>query len=739
MIKLGRYLKPFLISILAVIALLYGQAQCELALPDYMSDIVNVGIQKGGIEDGVPMVIRESEYRRIALFLEENEQKLFSDNYVLLETGKASDAQKESYPVLEKENVFVLKDIEEETRKELADVLLKPEMLVSAIEQQSQDPTSEWSQKLHGQDPFALISVMKPEQLAGLQQEIDQQLNALGSSTLEAAGAAFVKNEYRRIGMDLDALQNDYILLSGGKMLLIALLGTVCAVIVGLLSSRIAAGLSRNLRGKVFEKVEHFSNEEFNHFSTSSLITRTTNDIQQVQMVMVMMLRIVIYAPIMGIGAIVHVIDSGADMSWIIALCVVILLSLIGVLMSVAMPKFKINQKLIDKINGVTREFLDGMLVIRAFNTQAYEEKKFADVNEKMMKTNLFINRTMSLMMPAMMMIMNGASLLIVWVGGHQIEAGSIQIGDMMAFIQYSMQIIMSFLMIAMVAVILPRASVSANRILEVLQCDTRISDPLQPKYFDENKKGYIDFQHVSFRYPGAEEDVLHDISFTARPGETTAFIGSTGSGKSTIINLVPRFFDVTEGSIQVDGVDIREVAQHELRDKIGYVPQKGILFSGDIASNLRYAKEDAMQSELEEACRIAQATEFIESKPEGYETKIAQGGTNVSGGQKQRLSIARALVKQPEIYIFDDSFSALDFKTDARLRSALNEVTKKTKATVLLVAQRISSIMHAERIVVLDKGRVAGIGTHEELMKTCEVYQEIAYSQLSKEELENE
>lgn len=739
MIKLGRYLKPFLISILAVIALLYGQAQCELALPDYMSDIVNVGIQKGGIEDGVPMVIRESEYRRIALFLEENEQKLFSDNYVLLETGKASDAQKESYPVLEKENVFVLKDIEEETRKEQAAVLLKPEMLVSAIEQQSQDPTSEWSQKLHGQDPFALISVMKPEQLAELQQEIDQQLNALGSSTLEAAGAAFVKNEYRRIGMDLDALQNDYILLSGGKMLLIALLGTVCAVIVGLLSSRIAAGLSRNLRGKVFEKVEHFSNEEFNHFSTSSLITRTTNDIQQVQMVMVMMLRIVIYAPIMGIGAIVHVIDSGADMSWIIALCVVILLSLIGVLMSVAMPKFKINQKLIDKINGVTREFLDGMLVIRAFNTQAYEEKKFADVNEKMMKTNLFINRTMSLMMPAMMMIMNGASLLIVWVGGHQIEAGSIQIGDMMAFIQYSMQIIMSFLMIAMVAVILPRASVSANRILEVLQCDTRISDPLQPKYFDENKKGYIDFQHVSFRYPGAEEDVLHDISFTARPGETTAFIGSTGSGKSTIINLVPRFFDVTEGSIQVDGVDIREVAQHELRDKIGYVPQKGILFSGDIASNLRYAKEDAMQSELEEACRIAQATEFIESKPEGYETKIAQGGTNVSGGQKQRLSIARALVKQPEIYIFDDSFSALDFKTDARLRSALNEVTKKTKATVLLVAQRISSIMHAERIVVLDKGRVAGIGTHEELMKTCEVYQEIAYSQLSKEELENE
>lgn len=739
MLKLGKYLKPFILPVILVIALLYGQAQCELALPDYMSNIVNTGIQKGGIEDGVPSVIRESEYMRIALFMSEEDQTLFKDNYSLIESGLATDNQIETYPILESENVYELKSIDGDVKEQLANALMKPELLVSGIEQQAQDPESELSQQLHGLDPFIAILMMPAEQINSMKAEIDQEIDALGTSTMQAAGATFVKNEYKEIGMNLDTIQNNYILMSGGKMLLIALGSALCAILVGLLASRIAAGLARNLRKDVFEKVENFSNEEFNKFSTSSLITRTTNDIQQIQMVLVMMLRIVIYAPIMGFGAIMHVLNSGADMTWIIALCVIILLSLIAVLMSIAMPKFKINQKLIDKINGVTREFLDGMPVIRAFNTQKHEEQKFDDVNAKMMKTNLFINRVMSFMMPAMMLIMNGASLLIVWVGGHQIEAGAIQIGDMMAFIQYSMQIIMSFLMIAMVAVILPRASVSANRILEVLNSKVKIKDPINPKHFDKNKRGYIDFQHVSFRYPGAEEDVLHDINFTAKPGETTAFIGSTGSGKSTIINLVPRFFDVSEGAILVDGVDIRDVTQHELRDKIGYVPQKGMLFSGDIESNLRYAKEDATQKELDTAAEIAQATEFISSKAEGYATPIAQGGTNVSGGQKQRLSIARALVKQPEIYIFDDSFSALDFKTDAALRAALGEVTKKTKATVLLVAQRISSIMHAERIVVLDQGRVAGIGTHEELMNNCEVYQEIAFSQLSKEELGNE
>lgn len=757
MTRLFKYLKPFTLSLIVVIALLFGQAQCELALPDYMSDILNTGIQKGGIQDGVFDAVRETEYKKLMMFMGEKDQKVFTENYTLVTPDKASKDQKESYPALKKENLYILKDVDADTKTALKKALSKAETTVYTLEMASQSAESgdakpskdmsddekkmmEMMQKLpEGTDLFTALNFMPKEELQKLEDGINKSTEAMGSSAVEAANANYVKGEYKAIGMDVDTIQNNYILLAGGKMLLIAFGSALCAILVGLFASRIAAGLARTLRKQVFEKVENFSNEEFNKFSTSSLITRTTNDIQQIQMVLVMMLRIVIYAPIIGIGAILHVLNSEASMTWIIALCVVILLSLIGVLMSIAMPKFKINQKLIDKINSVTREFLDGMPVIRAFNTQKHEEAKFEDVNQKMMKTNLFINRTMSFMMPAMMLIMNGASLLIVWVGGHQIQAGSIQVGDMMAFIQYSMQIIMAFLMIAMVAVILPRASVSAKRIMEVLDCDLSIKDPENPKHFNVNERGYIDFRNVCFRYPGAEEDVLHDISFTAKPGETTAFIGSTGSGKSTIINLVPRFFDVTGGQILVDGVDIREVTQHELRNKIGYVPQKGVLFSGDIESNLRYAKEDASQEELDTASAIAQAAEFIESKPEGYATPISQGGTNVSGGQKQRLSIARALVKQPEIYIFDDSFSALDFKTDAKLRGALGELTKRTRATVLLVAQRVSSIMHAERIVVLDKGRVAGIGTHEELMRDCVVYQEIAYSQLSKEELGNE
>lgn len=758
MTKLLKYVKPFTLSILVIIALLFGQAQCELALPDYMSDILDTGITKGGIQDGVMDAIRVKEYKNLALFMDDNQQKVFLDNYTLVMPDKATQEQKEDYPALKKEGLYLLNDVNEKQRTSIKNALSKAETTVYSLQQAeasmkkggSSDQKKELSDdekkmaemlsKLPpNTDMFTALSYMPKEKLMKLEDTISETTLAMGDSAVVAGNAAYVKAEYKAIGLDVDAIQNNYILLAGGKMLFIALGSAICAILVGLFASRVAAGLARILRKKVFEKVENFSNEEFNKFSTSSLITRTTNDIQQVQMVLVMMLRIVIYAPIIGIGAIIHVLNSEASMTWIIALCVVVLLSLIGVLMSVAMPKFKINQMLIDKINSVTREFLDGMPVIRAFNTQKHEEAKFEDVNHKMMKTNLFINRTMSFMMPAMMLIMNGASLLIVWVGGHQIEAGSIQVGDMMAFIQYSMQIIMAFLMIAMVAAILPRATVSAKRITEVLDCDLSIRDPKNPKQFNTGQKGYIDFKNVCFRYPGAEEDVLHDISFTAKPGETTAFIGSTGSGKSTIINLIPRFFDVTEGQILIDGVDIREVTQHDLRNKIGYVPQKGVLFSGDIESNLRYAKEDASEEELEMAATIAQAKEFIDAKSEGYATPISQGGTNVSGGQKQRLSIARALVKQPEIYIFDDSFSALDFKTDAKLRAALGELTKKTKSTVLLVAQRVSSIMHAERIVVLDKGRVAGIGTHEELMKNCVVYQEIAYSQLSKEELGNE
>ncbi len=510
-------------------------------------------------------------------------------------------------------------------------------------------------------------------------------------------------------------------------MLGIALFGAVCAITVTFLASRIAAGVSRNLRLAVFSKVENFSSAEFNQFSTGTLITRTTNDVQQIQQVLVMFMRIVVYAPIIGVGAIIKVLNTNASMTWIIALVVVVIMAIMGVAFAVVMPKFSIIQKLLDKMNSVLREFLDGLPVIRAFNTQGYEEKKFDQVNTDVTKTNLFVNRTLALLMPMMMLVMNCVGILIVWVGGHQINLGTLQVGDMMAFIQYSMQIIMAFLMITMVSIMLPRAVVSIKRVLEVLNCPLSIADPQQPKSFDPQQHGYVEFKDVAFRYPGAEENVLENISFLARPGQTTAFIGSTGSGKSTIVNLVPRFFDVTAGSIEVDGVDIREVSQQELRHKIGYVPQKGVLFSGTIESNLRYADADADWHQLEQAAEIAQASEFINAKPEGYDAPIAQGGTNVSGGQKQRLSIARALVRNPEIYIFDDSFSALDFKTDAALREALNELCQRTGSTVLLVAQRISSIMHADQIVVLDQGRIAGIGTHEQLMKTCEVYQEIA------------
>ena len=753
MTKLFRFLKPFWLSLIIVIGLLFAQAQCELALPDYMSDIVNNGIQMGGVTDSVPDALRESSYQKLAIFMDEDAKQLFQDNYELVSPDAASDDLKETYPLMKDESLYVLKgiaangkaDIDDETRTALSDALIEPELMVSGIQSAIDNPEASTEEEdftkylPEGMDPFVALSMMPQDKLDEMKQPLDEKIAALGTSTMAAAGSSYVKSEYVALGIDTDSLQNNYILVAGGKMLMIALGSAACAVLVGLFASRIGAGFSRNVRKEVFNKVESFSSAEFNKFSTSSLITRTTNDVQQVQMAIIMMVRIVIYAPIMGVGAVLHVLNSEASMTWIIALCVVVLLSLIGVLMSIAMPKFKINQKLIDKLNSVTRGFLDGMPVVRAFNTQKHEEQKFDEVNNKMLKTNLFINRVMSFMMPAMMLVMNGASLLIIWVGGHQMADGALQIGDMLAFIQYSMQIIMAFLMISMVAVFLPRASVSANRIHEVLSCENSIQDPKNPKHFQLDQKGYIDFKNVSFRYPGAEEDVLHDINFTAKPGETTAFIGSTGSCKSTIINLVPRFFDVTEGEILVDGVDIRDVTQKELREKIGYVPQKGILFSGDIESNLKYAKEDATDSDMDEAARVAQATEFIDSKPERYETPISQGGTNVSGGQKQRLSIARALIKNPEIYIFDDSFSALDFKTDANLRAALAEVTKETKATVLLVAQRVSSIMHAERIVVLDKGRVAAIGTHEELLKTCDVYQEIAYSQLSKEELGNE
>lgn len=757
MTKLGRYLKPFAISILAIVALLFTQAMCELAMPDYMSSIVDVGIVSGGVEDGVPSVIRESEAKKLILFMDEKEQRVFTDNYTKITSAEATADQRDAYPILKKENVYELKDVDSATRDTIKESLRKAETTVMGLEQSaakvkagetssSKDMSDEQKEMMklltslpEGMDIFTVLETMPSEQLMDMKQEMNKVTDAMGAETADTANANYVRNEYKAIGVDVDAIQYTYLVQHGVMMLAVALGSAAAAVAVGFLAARVAAGVSRNLRKDVFNKVEHFSSAEFNKFSTNTLITRTTNDIQQIQMALVMIMRIVIYAPIIGIGAVIKVVNTNVSMTWIIALVVVLILSIMMVAFAFVMPKFKMLQKLMDKLNSVVREILDGMPVIRAFNNQKCESEKFAKANGDILKTNLFTTRAMACLMPLVMLIMNCASVLIVWVGSHQIDTGALQVGDMMAFIQYAIQIIMAFMMITMISIMLPRASAAAQRAMEVLHTDPSISDPSNAESFDEAKRGCIEFHNVSFRYPGAEEDVLHDISFTAQPGETTAFIGSTGSGKSTIINLVPRFFDVTEGSILVDGVDVRNVSQHNLREKIGYVPQKGSLFTGTIASNLQYAKEDATTADMEEAASIAQALDFIDEKQERFEAPIAQGGTNVSGGQRQRLSIARALVKKPEIYIFDDTFSALDFKTDAKLRKALNELCEETRSTVLLVAQRISSIMHAQRIVVLDKGQVAGIGTHEELMKSCDVYREIAYSQLSKEELENE
>ncbi len=733
--KLFKFMKPYAATILMIVVFLVLQAYCDLSLPGYTSDIVNVGIQQGGIDTEIPEQISVEDMDRLFLFVSEKDQKTVLDAY---------ERDTDTY----ESEAYVLKDgiLKNEKRTDkIGAILSKPMMLVTVFSSDSEE-TKEMTDAMFASLPkemlsedmtvFDVLGMMPEEQRAQMVTQIGEKVDEMPETMLEQAATIYLKEAYKNLGMDTDKIQTGYMLRTGGKMLALAAVGMIVSMIVGFLASKVGASTGRDLRGKVFRKVVEFSNGEFDKFSTASLITRSTNDIQQIQMLTVMILRMVLYAPIMGMGGVFKVFHTNVSMSWIIGLAVVLIAMVVMVLFVVAMPKFKILQNLVDRLNLVTREILTGLPVIRAFSTEKHEEERFDQANKDLTKTNLFVNRAMTFMMPTMMLIMNAISILIVWVGANGINDGQMQVGDMMAFIQYTMQIIMAFLMICMISIMLPRAAVSATRVDEVLTSTTLINDPKQPKHLKEGK-GMVEFNHVSFRYPGAEEDVLHDISFTAKPGETTAIIGSTGSGKSTMVNLIPRFYDVTEGKITIDGEDIRNVTQHELRDQLGYVPQKGVLFSGTIASNILYGNPDGSEETMMEAAKVAQAAEFIEEKPKCYDSRISQGGGNVSGGQKQRLSIARAIAKDPKIFIFDDSFSALDYKTDVTLRKALKEHT--VNSTVIIVAQRISTILHADQIIVLDEGKVAGIGTHKELLKNCDVYYQIAASQLSEKELERD
>ena len=767
--KLIKFLKPHAGAVLAILCVLIVQAWCDLSLPTYTSDIVNVGIQQGGVDESVPEQIASDEFERLLLFIPSDDQETVREAYQEAD-GKDYDY---SGTVLElKESI---KDSTEEL-EDLSDIMGKPMLLASGFEngsdasrameetmrQQMEAQMQQAQQQMApqatrdqagGADAGTMPDVMAGADLSDMTifdmlgmmddsardqviAQMDEGMDSMPDTMVEQAATLYIQSAYEELGMDMDAMQTNYILVTGGKMLALAALGMLASITVGLMASRVAASVGREARGKVFQKVVGFSNGEFDKFSTASLITRSTNDIQQIQMLTVMILRMVLYAPIMAVGGIWKVLHTNVSMTWIIALGVALILMVVIVLFLVVMPKFKIVQKMVDRLNLVSREILTGLQVIRAFGTEKYEEERFDKANKDLTRLNLFVNRAMTFMMPVMMLVMNGISVLIVWTGAHSVNDGAMQVGDMMAFIQYTMQIIMAFLMICMISVMLPRAAVSAERVDEVLRSSTAINDPEQPEKL-EDCRGEICFDHVSFRYPGAEEDVLQDLNFTAKPGQTTAIIGSTGSGKSTLVNLIPRFYDVTEGKITLDGHDIRSLTQHDLRAQFGYVPQKGVLFSGDIASNILYGNPEGSREEMEEAAQIAQATEFIDNKKKRYESPISQGGSNVSGGQKQRLSIARAIAKHPRVFIFDDSFSALDYKTDAAVRSALSSRTKD--AAVIIVAQRISTILHAEQIIVLDDGKIAGIGTHRELLKNCEAYYQIASSQLSEEELERD
>ena len=745
MIRIIKHLCKYWYSVLIVIALLFVQAYCDLSLPEYTSRIVNTGIQEGGIEDNTPEAISKSSLEDALLFLNEEDQSFVQSQYELVTIENATESQIEKYPNVEKEDVYVLKDISHEQHEKLNQLLQKPLTYLllfdgeteegKKIEKQVLANLPEELSKIPDITVMKLFEMMPQEQRQEALKQLEDKMKDMPDTMLEQSAIEFIKTEYQGLGMDTDHIQTNYIFISGLKMLGLALVSMAATIMVGFLGSRIAARLARDLRNQVFTKVVDFSESEMKQFSTASLITRSTNDIQQVQMLLVFLLRTIFYAPIIAIGGVVKVLATGTGMAWIVAVAVMAIATLVIVLFAIAMPKFKRVQKLIDRLNLVTREILTGLPVIRAFAKEKPEEARFDKANKDLKNNQLFIVRVMATMMPLMMFTMNAIAVLIVWEAAQGIDSGIMQVGDMMAFIQYTMQIIMSFLMISIVSIMLPRAIVSIGRIDEVLKTPLTILNPKEKK--EPTEVGTVEFKDVSFRYPDSDGYMLHHINFKAEKGETVAFIGSTGSGKSTLINLIPRFFEATKGEVLVDGVNVKELDQKELRDKIGYVPQTGVLFSGTIASNLRYGKEDANEKEIQEALDIAQASEFVSKLEKGTESPISQGGTNVSGGQKQRLSIARAVIKKPEIYIFDDSFSALDFKTDAALRKALR--TKTKGSTMLIVAQRISTIMNADRIVVLDDGKVVGTGTHQELLKSCEVYREIALSQLSKEELDYE
>ncbi len=747
MLRLRSYLYPYIWMFAMAVVLLFIQANLDLALPDYLSRIVNTGIQQNGVDSTLPQVIRQEQLDKVRLFLNGEDLAAVNDAYIPVEPGIPDyDSLLAQFPLMSEQPVLALGSLPEREIERLALPFGKALLAVTAIEELSRDPQAatdlvpgfdpgfDPAQIPAGTDLFVLLAQLPESSRLRVVDAIDARFEALGESMVSQTAVLEVKAEYEALGADIQSLQTSYILRVGAIMLVITLLSALATISVGYLSARTAAGVGRDLRRDVFQKVERFSSAEFDRFSTASLITRNTNDVTQLQSVTMIMMRMVFYAPIMGIGGIIRAVGKSASMWWIIALAVLVLICLVILIVSIAMPKFRLIQQLIDRLNLVAREQLSGMMVIRAFNRQPFEQERFDKANQDLTSNTLFISRVIALMMPLMMLILNVMSVVILWVGAQQVAQANIQVGDMIAFMQYAMQIVWSFLMLSMLFIILPRASVSAERIADVLETVPTIRDPQEPIPLNGNTRGQIDFNKVSFRYPGAEEDVLHDISFTAQPGQTTAFIGSTGSGKSTVVNLIPRFYDVTSGAILVDGVDIRQVTQHDLREKIGYVPQKGQLFSGTISSNLHYADEQAGESNLREALDTAQASEFVFEKPDGLQTEIAQGGSNVSGGQRQRLSIARALVKQSPIYIFDDSFSALDFKTDAALRRALKAQTGHS--TVLLVTQRVSTVMNAEQIIVLDEGKLVGKGTHQELMETCETYREIAMSQLSLEEL---